>query len=216
MCTMTIEEIRRNNLRRIAKDYDSSEALAARIGREPNQLSQLIGRTPTRNIGGRLARDIEKRLALPEGWLDQNYEDDLTPSPQNIPPFINTDNLAELLANKGKLGALSKGSPRMPGITADIAIHAKKPICVWCNTNTHYLKDHLLIVDFGNPPPTGKMGAYYFANSGEIVVGENVGMGKKVTLAFNNSRFPVLEIADNSEARLIGTVIGYLHGLPQP
>lgn len=38
-----------------------------------SQLSQLIGKTPTKQIGDRLARSIEKRLKLPRGYLDSQF-----------------------------------------------------------------------------------------------------------------------------------------------
>lgn len=38
-----------------------------------SQLSQLIGKNPSKPIGDRQARTIEKRLKLPRGYLDQQF-----------------------------------------------------------------------------------------------------------------------------------------------
>lgn len=58
--------------------------LALAIGRSANQVSRWFSEDPNnhRNIGERLARDIEQRLGLPASWLDQaprEYE------PEDVP-----------------------------------------------------------------------------------------------------------------------------------
>lgn len=49
--------------------------MAEKLGMSESQLSQLIGKRPSKRIGDRLARAIEKKNSLPIGWLDtQNHD----------------------------------------------------------------------------------------------------------------------------------------------
>lgn len=45
-------------------------AIARKLGKSQAQLSQVAGAKPIKNVGSRLAREIEELLALPVGWLD--------------------------------------------------------------------------------------------------------------------------------------------------
>lgn len=70
--TNTIYEIRRENLRRyIAESSSTSIAIARQLGMQSGSyLSQIVGNQPTRKLHEDKARDFEKRLNLPAGWLD--------------------------------------------------------------------------------------------------------------------------------------------------
>jgi|GEM_PF-453070 len=69
------KELRRTNLRKLAKEYGSINLLAKRLHRAPSQLSHLIGSNATKLIGDQLAHKIEHKLGLPAGWLDQAHQD---------------------------------------------------------------------------------------------------------------------------------------------
>jgi phage repressor protein C with HTH and peptisase S24 domain len=69
---MDIEEIRRERLRQFAVEHQHDHATMARLlERSDSQISQLIGKTPSRSIGPKLAREFEGRLELPKYWLDE-------------------------------------------------------------------------------------------------------------------------------------------------
>lgn len=70
---MKIREIRRDNLRVLAKKYGGASQLAKKIGMTKSWLSQLIGKNPDREMGDQAARNIEKILGLTEGWLDSTH-----------------------------------------------------------------------------------------------------------------------------------------------
>lgn len=80
MAGMDVSEIRRTNLRGLAKrmaaeegspDQKGVSALANRTKRAQAQISHIIGDSPrNKPIGDKLARDIERELSLPHGWLD--------------------------------------------------------------------------------------------------------------------------------------------------
>lgn len=68
---MKTDDIRRYNLRQYIKKMEiEQKQLAVVLGKSPAQVSAVIGQTPRRNIGSKLARHIEERLQKPVGWLD--------------------------------------------------------------------------------------------------------------------------------------------------
>lgn len=67
--TMELHEIRRENLALLIKRFGSQAKLAELIGIEPPFISQI--NTGIRNMGERFARDIEQKLNLPHGAMDQ-------------------------------------------------------------------------------------------------------------------------------------------------
>ncbi|AOY00119.1 S24 family peptidase [Jeongeupia sp. USM3] len=87
---MEIAEIRRRNLRQLIRSrFDGTAAnLAQLIGRQPGYVSRLLTENEDhrRNLGEKLARDIEAQCGLPTGWLD--HENDQVPpvAPATITP----------------------------------------------------------------------------------------------------------------------------------
>lgn len=67
---MTREEIRRENARALAADNGGLTEFGRALGMEAPQVSQIIGKTPHKNIGNSIARRIEKAYSKPEGWID--------------------------------------------------------------------------------------------------------------------------------------------------
>lgn len=71
-----IFEIRRNNaiyLRDIYCDGNSAE-FARRVGKAKGLMNRYIGgSSDKKNIGDKVARDIEKAFSMPQNWLDQQF-----------------------------------------------------------------------------------------------------------------------------------------------
>lgn len=61
---------RRENLRLLAAKYEGQHTLADKLDITRSYLSQLIGKTPTKNISEATARGFEAKLALQAGFLD--------------------------------------------------------------------------------------------------------------------------------------------------
>jgi len=67
---MKREDIRRENARKLAADAGGLTEFARKTGMENSQVSQLIGKNPTKNIGNIVAARIENAFDLVEGSLD--------------------------------------------------------------------------------------------------------------------------------------------------
>ena len=69
-----IYRLRLENLRKIIASMDGNKAKLARaLDCTPAFLTHLAGDRPIRTIGEKLARDIETKLNLFSGWLDQMH-----------------------------------------------------------------------------------------------------------------------------------------------
>jgi transcriptional regulator with XRE-family HTH domain len=67
-----IYKIRLNNVRNIAETFTTQAEFADAIGKEPTQVSRLIGKNPTKNIGDEIANGIEISLGLNLNSLDRS------------------------------------------------------------------------------------------------------------------------------------------------
>lgn len=76
----SIYETRAENLKLLAKQHGGQIRLSLKLGFSRAWLSQLIGRTASRQIHEKVARQVEEALALEEGWLDKAH------SPKSIEP----------------------------------------------------------------------------------------------------------------------------------
>lgn len=68
---MKISDTRLDNLRRLMKERNLRlSQLAELLGKAPAQVSAFGGKNPSKGIGDQIAREIEKALKLPIGYLD--------------------------------------------------------------------------------------------------------------------------------------------------
>lgn len=78
--SMNINEIRLLNLRVVLHNEipgrGQIKKLSARMGWKHQYGSALIGKTPSKNIGGQTARLIENEFRLPRDWLDVTHFDE--------------------------------------------------------------------------------------------------------------------------------------------
>jgi plasmid maintenance system antidote protein VapI len=68
----TIERIRRRNAQSLT-EHIGTTAFADITGIGPARASHLVGQNPSRNIGHKTARRIERAFGKPEGWLDADH-----------------------------------------------------------------------------------------------------------------------------------------------
>ncbi len=91
----SIKEIRRENLRELAKKAGGLMAMSKLIGQgNHSYVYHIAGKTPIKEIGDSLARRIEKKLSLPINWLDYAHfeEKKETPSVDLLREFISSIN----------------------------------------------------------------------------------------------------------------------------
>ncbi len=70
-----IDQVRRQRLAALVEEAGGQSALAAKIGKDKNQIYQWLADTSeaqSRNIGTRSARAVEEAMGRPEGWLDRD------------------------------------------------------------------------------------------------------------------------------------------------
>lgn len=70
---MNVKDIRRENLRSLARSIGGITAIAKKLGKSQSQISHLIGTRPIKNIGDRLAAEIENAFDKGHGWLDKEH-----------------------------------------------------------------------------------------------------------------------------------------------
>jgi len=71
----TINEIRLWNARALADKEGTIALFGKKINKSQTQAGSLIGLSPTRNIGNKIARQIEAVFNKPDGWLDLPHQD---------------------------------------------------------------------------------------------------------------------------------------------
>lgn len=100
---MTIDSIRRQNLKTLSLESGGIGRLAERLSKDQSQVSQWINASPDsrtgkpRGIRSSTCRDIELRLGKPLGWLDVNHSQE--PARSNVDwPFqaISPDRYTQL------------------------------------------------------------------------------------------------------------------------
>ena len=72
---MDISEIRCHNTRLLVDSYGTMARFADVMGRAHAQIGHWVGKNPTRNIGSKVAREIEQCTGKPRGWLDVYHVD---------------------------------------------------------------------------------------------------------------------------------------------
>lgn len=72
----SVYNIRLSNLRALIRQWETATSLAKKLGHSnPSFVVQLAGPNPRRKISEKVARDIEAKLRLPVGWMDQSHPD---------------------------------------------------------------------------------------------------------------------------------------------
>lgn len=70
---MEVKAVRRVNLRALITQHGTIRALAKAVGGSESYLSQLVSERINASMGDALARQIEQRLGLELGWMDESH-----------------------------------------------------------------------------------------------------------------------------------------------
>lgn len=68
---LSLKAIRRNNLRLLAEQVGGIGRLAECLEKHQSQMTHIIGKNPVKNMGDRLAAQVETVFQKPPGWLDR-------------------------------------------------------------------------------------------------------------------------------------------------
>jgi transcriptional regulator with XRE-family HTH domain len=71
---MSIREVRRDNLLQLLKGYETQEEFAEKSGLAAPHVSQMVNNK--RAMGEVVARRIEEKQRLPDGWMDQDHREE--------------------------------------------------------------------------------------------------------------------------------------------
>lgn len=91
---MSISDLRRENLRSYIKENFKTRAeFADKIGKSASQVAMWFMKSDgKRDIGEKLAREIESALNLPNGWMDNDHNQGeivLSPEQQELVSLVN-------------------------------------------------------------------------------------------------------------------------------
>jgi len=87
----SVFDLRRDNLRKLMRQWGGPTSLATKLGHSNGSyMAQLAGPHPTRDVSEKVAREIERKLHLADGWMDHSHK-----SPPGEP---DTDTLIEVVA----------------------------------------------------------------------------------------------------------------------
>ena len=71
----SVYEQRRDNLRELMRTWGGPTSMAKKLGHSNGSyLAQLAGPHPSREVSEKVAREIEGKLGLPLGWLDNVHD----------------------------------------------------------------------------------------------------------------------------------------------
>lgn len=93
----SIYEIRQFNAQLLSEYCGTMASFSDHIGRAQTQVSRLIGKNSTRNIGDKLARHIESCFCLPPYWLDRQHHHDLDTIETSLQNFLLSENKFQTL-----------------------------------------------------------------------------------------------------------------------
>jgi hypothetical protein len=71
---MDIYKIRIENARTLMQKVGGISNFSDKIGKAQSQVSRMIGIKPSKNIGSKIAREIEIKFNKELGWLDQPHD----------------------------------------------------------------------------------------------------------------------------------------------
>ncbi|BEM54492.1 S24 family peptidase [Serratia marcescens] len=212
----TIEEIRRENARKLRDGVGGNSNFAAMLDREATQISRVIGKNPTKKIGDDLARHMEICFSLATGWLDKTH--DAAAGHTNIQETS--------YGNDKKIKLVPVISWVQAGAWTEIAFSEVDliqtehyPCPVACGERTYILRvvgdsmspeyspGDLIFVDPDVTPWNGDDVIALMSDFGETTFKRFIEEGSERMLKALNPDWPERYIPINSNCHIIGTVI---------
>lgn len=115
MSFMDTNEIRRKNAHYLSELTGGITAFAEKLDKSQPQISHLIGDKPVKNIGAKIARQIEAAFNKPHGWLDHPHPElwpdtitGLHQKPANVEPVVPSQYTKIPLIDLSQVGSVSE------------------------------------------------------------------------------------------------------------
>ncbi|VEI68419.1 LexA repressor [Serratia quinivorans] len=210
----TIDEIRRDNARKLRDGTGGNSSFSSMIDREPTQVSRVIGKNPTKRIGDDLARHIEKCFDLPSGWLDKEHQQ------TNVTHSNDVSDTELKIQMVPVISWVQAGAWRELGYSeVDVSISESYPCPVPCGPMTYILRvigdsmieeyrpGDMIFVDPEVAPVTGDDVIALLHESGEATFKRLVEEGGGKFLKALNRNWPEQYIQIDGNCSIIGTVI---------
>ncbi|MFS7161905.1 LexA family protein [Serratia proteamaculans] len=210
----TIDEIRRDNARKLRDSTGGNSSFSSMIDREPTQVSRVIGKNPTKNIGDDLARHIEKCFDLPAGWLDKEHQQ------TNVTLSSDVSDTELKIQMVPVISWVQAGAWKELGYSeVDLSITENYPCPVPCGPMTYILRvigdsmieeyrpGDMIFIDPEVAPAPGDDVIALLHDSGEATFKRLVEEGGHKFLKALNKGWPEQYIQIDGNCSIIGTVI---------
>ncbi|WP_413722662.1 LexA family protein [Sodalis sp. RH24] len=210
----TIDEIRRENVRKLRDSSGGNTSFSSMIDREPTQISRIIGKNPTKKIGDDLARHVEDCFNLPTGWLDQEHQN------TNITNKIDVVGTEATIRMVPVISWVQAGEWTEIGYSeGDVSLSESYPCPVPCGPLTYILRvigesmiteynpGDMIFVDPEVPPTHGDDVVALLLETGETTFKRLVEDGGQKYLKALNPNWPEQYLKINGNCSIIGTVI---------
>lgn len=128
----TVQELRLNNLRELIKEHGGASELARKAGYSaPSYLMQMAGPNPTRKISEDTARQIETKLSLRPGSLDEDKQMEINKPVMGLFAGLEQPHQAEETAPRFQF----RPFPTIDGRTSELLPYLPEPLkrYVWLN-----------------------------------------------------------------------------------
>lgn len=210
----TIDEIRRDNARKLRDSSGGNSFFSSLLDREPTQISRIIGKNPTKKIGDELARHMEKCFSLPPGWLDQEHQT------TNVIPKADVIDTEQEIRMVPVISWVQAGAWTEMGYSeVDVSLVESYPCPVPCGPLTYILRvigdsmiteynpGDMIFVDPEIAPVHGDDVVAILLDSGETTFKRLVEDGGQKYLKALNPNWPEQYVKINGNCSIIGTVI---------
>jgi SOS-response transcriptional repressor LexA len=204
---MHVKDIRRRNLRVLARAVGGVTQLANRLEKSQSQVSHLIGSNPVKNIGDKFAAEVERAFDKPLGWLDHEHsvieEEGARYIVENEQPFfakvplVSWQNINEWLLKPNL--ASTKTHPQYYIVNVKVSHHTfalrVDGDSMEAPHGVSFPNNSIIIVD---PETPAYNGAYVLAKqmpSSQMVFKQLVLDGSRRYLKPLNPRYPIIEIS---------------------
>lgn len=221
-----VKDIRRDNMRALAESIGGITAMAERLGKSQSQISHLIGYTPIKNIGDRIAAEVEKAFNKPFGWLDRDHfgitEEAATHAQRIVSQYITVPLISWVEANQWQY--LQKDYPptRAETIIPVITKINKKSFALRMHNDSMQTSHSLTIpqaavaiIDIGAKPKPSDLivvtnaKKYDPDSKQEVLMGQYITEGGKRLVKPLNNKYPATEI--NANMAINGVIRQIIH-----